>query len=220
MIPLQLSGAGPFGIAAEFVYPIRLVVAIVILALAIAVGKRVDGTFTDLSERIALGEAVEETPLGALFEDTERVDRIVGLAARLVIYAAGAAMAASMANLNRLTEFLEVLVRYTASIAGAVAILLVGAVLAGYVGRAIREHDGLPSGGVRDLLASVTKAGLYFLVAILALDAVGYSTAILAGVAQALALGVGVGLALAVGIAVGLGSQDYVAEHVEDWLAD
>ena len=36
--------------------------------------------------------------------------------------------------------------------------------------------------------------------------------------AQAVAIGLGLGIAAAIGIAVGLGSQDYVAAHIEEWV--
>ncbi len=198
----------------------RLVVAAILLAVAYVVADRVGDGAEWLAERMDLGDAVLETPLGVVFEDADEVGDVVEVVARYAVLLVGVVVAASMAGFNRVSEIAFAVVRYAPSVFGAVAVVLVGFVVAGYVGRSVKASDVVGGHAFTPVVATTVQTVIYFVVVTLALDALGYSTTILNTLAQAVALGLGLGLALAIGIGLGLGSQDYVAENVDDWLGE
>lgn len=212
------GGVGGFAELSAVAALILLVLLGLVALVTYVVGGKLGRAATSLSRRVALGDAVEETPIGTLFRSDRHVDEVLGLGVRWIVYLAGATVVASLLGLNRLTQLLFDLVRYSSSVVGAVAVLLVGFVVAGYVARATKDHPVLGGGSLTPLIATVAKLVVYFLVVALALDTLGYSTLILNTIAQGVAIGLGLGVALAVGIGFGLGSQDYFAEHVDDWL--
>lgn len=218
LLQLAQFGDPAGGLLEGFVYPIRLIVAVFLLLIAIFVGQKLGDSAEDFSERLALGEAVAETPLGSLFDDADQVDDVVNLSVRYLVYLVGFVVAAGMANLNRLTALLMELAGYVASAIGALVVVLVGFVIAGYVARAIEAHEVLGGREITPLFSTVAKAVIYFVVVALALQELGYSTAILNTVALGVAVGLGLGVAIAVGVGVGMGSQEYVSDHVGEWL--
>ncbi len=211
------SGGINLGIGELLTLLPRLIVAAFILVAAIAVGRWLGGKAATVARRMELGDAIVETPLGVLFDRPAAAEETVGQLLRYLIYVVGITMAASMAGFNQLADLLYRLSTYVPSVLGAVLIVLVGFVVAGYVGRSVCGSDVVGDRAFTPVLASGVKTVIYFVVVTLALDALGYSTAILNTLAEGVALGVGLGIALAIGIGVGIGSQDYVADHIDEW---
>lgn len=213
--PLQIGEVAGLGLA----FLAGLLVALVVLAIvAWVVATRLEAGVEALADRMDLGEAVLETPLGVAFESPGEVEAVFGRLARYFVYLAALVIAVGLSGVRALVSPIEEAARYVPSILGAVLIVVVGFVVAGYAGRSIAESDLLEGRALSAVLAQTVQVIIYFVVVTLALDALGYSTAILNTLAEAVAIGVGLGVALAIGIAVGLGSQDYVAEHVEEWV--
>lgn len=221
-VPLQVGGVDVVGSLVQWLLGVlgllpRLVVAAVLLALAYVVGGWLGERAQWLAERMDLGEAVLETPLGVVFEEAGEVGDVLEASVFYLALIVGVVVAASMAGFTRVYEISAELARYLPSVVGAIAVVLVGFVVAGYVGRSVEDSEVVGGYPFTPVLATTLQSVIYFVVVTLALDALGYSTAILDTLAWAVAIGVGFGVALAIGIAVGLGSQDYVAEHVEEW---
>lgn len=214
-LPLQFAEVAGIGLA----YLLGMLFLLVVLGVvAWVVATRLEAGVEALADRMDLGEAVLETPLGVAFESTGEVDVVFGRLARYFVYLAALVIAVGLSGIRALVSPVEEAARYVPSILGAVLIVVVGFVVAGYVGRSIVESELLEGRALATVLSKTVQAIIYFVVVTLALDALGYSTAILNTLAEAVALGVGLGVALAIGIAVGLGSQDYVAEHVDEWV--
>lgn len=216
-VPAQVDLGTQLGLDPLGVFLLRLIGAAVVLLAAFAVGRWLGGKGAALARRADLGAAVLETPLGALFERPAGVEATVNALVRLLVYVVGVTTAASLAGFGRLYELLVRLSTYFPSVIGAVLVVLVGFVAAGYVGRSIRASDVVGHREFGPALAAGVKAVVYFVTVTLALDALGFSTAILNTLATGVALGLGLGIALAVGIGVGMGSKDYVAECIDEW---
>lgn len=214
-VPLQFGEVAGLGLA----FLVGLLVALIVLAIvAWVVATRLEAGVEAIADRMDLGEAVLETPLGVAFESPREVEVVFGRLARYFVYLAALVIAVGLSGIRALVSPVEEAARYVPSILGAVLIVVVGFVVAGYAGRSIAESELLEGRALSAVLAQTVQVIIYFVVVTLALDALGYSTAILNTLAEAVAIGVGLGVALAIGIAVGLGSQDYVAEHVDEWV--
>ena len=90
--------------------------------------------------------------------------------------------------------------------------------IVGYTGRNIKQSEVIGASGFAPLVAELAKGIIYFVSVTLGLEALGFSTAVLNTLAQAIAIGVGLGIAIAIGVAFGLGSREYVAERIDQWV--
>lgn len=214
-IPLQFGDVA--GLGAAYLAGL-LVLLLVVLVATFVVAGRLERGVQRLADRMDLGAAVLETPLGVVFESAEEVHVVFGRLARYFVYLAGLVVAVGLSGVRALIDPIEAAARYVPSILGAILIVVLGFVVAGYVARSVRSSEVLGGRALSSVLATTAQVVIYFVVVTLALDALGYSTAILTTLARGLSIGVGLGVALGLGIAVGLGSQDYVAEHVEEWV--
>lgn len=196
----------------------RLFVAAVLVVVAYVVGRMAATKVVALADRMALGEAVMETPLSVLFMSGDEIGDVLGTTTRFLFLLFGVVIGASMAGFNRIFDIGRFVLRYAPSVVGAIAIILVGFVVAGYVARSVKVSDAVGGTAFTPIIATTIQTIIYFVSVTLALDALGYSTAILNTLAQAVAIGVGLGVALAIGIGVGMGSQDYVEANLEAWL--
>ncbi|PSP95781.1 hypothetical protein BRC91_01325 [Halobacteriales archaeon QS_4_62_28] len=200
----------------EWPATILLAVALPIIAL-LAVGPWVGSKFAMVADRVDFDEAIMETPFGGFFAGEDEVDgTIVTLITYLIVLIA-LVISLTLVNANQMANWVASGAGYFPSLIGGVLILLVGFTVAGYVSRSVKDNEVLGGNSVTPLAALTGRGVVYFVSVTLALDAFGYSTAILNTMAQAVAVGLGLGVALAIGISVGLGSQDYVAEHIEEW---
>jgi hypothetical protein len=195
-----------------------LAVGFILAILIVFAGRAISGNASDFTRRIGLSEAVLETPLGTPFRGTRSVEDFVELIIKSLFYVLALVVIVSSAGFQRLGQYGDALVRYGPSVIGGVLVVLVGFVIAGYVGKSIKTSPVI-GGSDFAILGGETAKGIIYLISItLGLDAFGYSTAILNTLANAVVIGVGLGIAAAIGIGVGLGSQDYVADNIESWV--
>jgi hypothetical protein len=196
--------------------------ALVGLALYIgffyALGQFFGNRAAGLARRVELGDAVMESPLSIVYDRASEVEGTVGAIVRYTVYTLALITPAAFAAQTFAYDSVWPLTTYFVSVLGGVVVVLVGFVVAGYVGQTVKESDVIGSTGFTGLFAEVAKGIVYFVSVTLGLDALGFSTAILNTLAQAVAIGVGLGVAIAIGVAFGLGSQDYVAARIEGWV--
>jgi hypothetical protein len=197
----------------------RLVVGLALFGVLYVVGGNIGGRAAGLTRRIDLDAAVMESPLGALFRSEVAVGSLVQSLVKYLFLLTGVLVVVSILNLARLTRYGDAVLTYFPSVIGGILIVLIGFVVAGYAGRNVKESAVVGASGFAPLVAELAKGIIYFVSITLGLEAFGFSTAILNTLAQAVAIGVGLGVAIAVGIAFGLGSQDYVAERIDQWVA-
>jgi hypothetical protein len=213
------GGGGGFAFIGDLILLVpRLVVGVVILLVLYAIGANIGGRAQGFSRRIGLDAAVMESPLGALFQGEIAVSNLFESLVKYLFLLTGVVFLVGIINLERLAGYGDAVLTYFPSVIGGVLVVLSGFVIAGYTGRNIKESDVIGSSGFAPLMAELAKGIIYFISVTLGLEALGFSTAILNTLAQAVAVGVGLGIAIAIGVAFGLGSQDYVAEQIDQWV--
>jgi hypothetical protein len=216
------GGGGPGGglnfIADLITLVPRFVVGLLLLIVLYAVGANIGGRAKELTRRINLDAAVMESPLGALFQGEVAVGNLIQSLVKYLFLLTGILVVVSILDLARLTRYGDAVLTYFPSVIGGILIVLTGFVIAGYTGRNIKQSEVVGASGFAPLVAELAKGIIYFISVTLGLEAFGFSTAILNTLAQAVAIGVGLGIAIAIGVAFGLGSQDYVAEQISQWV--
>jgi len=217
--PVGGGRSGPLDFIGELItlFP-RFLVGVFLLLVLYVVGNNFGGRAKTFTRRIELDAAVMESPLGALFQRESAVGTLIESLVTYLFLLAGVVVLISILNLRRLARYGDAVLTYFPPVIGAVLVVLTGFVIAGYMGRNIKESDVIGASGFAPLIAELAKGIIYFVSVTLGLEALGFSTTILNTLAQAVAIGVGLGIAIAIGVAFGLGSQDYVAQRIEQWV--
>lgn len=196
-----------------------LLAAVVLVAVGVFAGRKIQPTVTQIGRRIELDDRVHETPVGQLFpEDSESVSRTAGVLAKYYVVLLAVFAAATHLGLQFVTNWSEYVITYVPSLLAGVLVIVVGFFAADYVADAVRRSEPVRESGFSALVAGSTKVLVCFVGVVIGLDMMGLDVTILYTFAQAFAFAAGLAIALAIGIAFGWGGKDYVADNVDDWF--
>lgn len=198
----------------------RLIGALVILLIGWFIGKTVARVVSAIADRTEIDRRTLQTPIGAMLGGTEQaVSNAFGKVAAYYIYFLAILAAADALQIPLLSAFIADAASYLPAFIAGLLIIVVGFIVADFVGDAIERSASATGSGVGSMLASGVQIFLYFIVIVVGLDTMQVDVEILYIFAAALAGGLGLALAIGVGIAVGLGGRHYVAENIEDWAS-
>jgi small-conductance mechanosensitive channel len=197
----------------------RLLGAVVILAIGWIVGRLVAGIVRRVADRTELDRLVMETPLGGALGGSERaVSQSLGRIGAFFVYALAVLAAADALAVELLSEWIAAAVSYLPAFVAGALIIVIGFVLADFIGDVVAHTESVTETGYTDIFADGLRVFLYFVAVVIGLGTMGVDVQILNTFAQAAAWGLAAGIALAVGISFGLGGRDYVAANIGDWL--
>jgi small-conductance mechanosensitive channel len=197
-----------------------LVAALLILVIGWAIGRVAYRVVVRVADRVQLDRAVVTTPIGRMLGGSERaVARTFGRIAAWFVYALAILAASDVLAVELLSEWVSDAVSYLPAFVAGTLIILVGFVLADFLGDAIARTQTVTGTAYTGWFADGVRFFLYFVAIVIGLDTIGVDVEILYTFTEALSLGVAVGVALAIGIAFGWGGKDYVGENIGDWLS-
>jgi hypothetical protein len=198
----------------------RVAGAIIILLIGWLVGRVLGGVVSRLVDRINIDRQVLKTPLGGALGGTEKaVSRSMGRVGAYFVYALAILAAADTLAIDLLSVWIADAVSYLPAFVAGALIIVLGFVLADFLGDVIANTESMTETGYTDLFANGVRMFLYFVVTVIGLGTMGVDVQILNTFATAIAIGLGVGIALALGLGIGLGSRDYVAENISGWVS-
>lgn len=204
------------GIAIEFLP--RLIGALLILLIGWIIGRILGGVVARLVDKVELDRMVLDTPLGAILGGTERaVSHAFGTLTRWFVYALAILAAADVLAIAVLSEWINTAVSYLPAFIAGLLIIILGFVVADFIGDAIKRTQAATHTRYTDVFATGVQFFLYFIVIVIGLDTMGIEVDILFVFARALSWGIAVALALGAGIAFGLGGKEYVEENIGRW---
>lgn len=193
--------------------------ALVILVVGFVVGRIVGSLVEDLISGFGFEGYLRGTPLEGIARPTGGLSGIIGALAEYYIYFLTLLTAAGILQIPALSRLLNDFAGFVPALIGGVLVLVVGVLLAEFVEDIIASTD---RSRLTDLVGLGVKLFVYYLAVTIALDTVGFDTAVLTNLftvfVTAFFGALAVALALAVGIGVGWGSKDYVAENIDDWM--
>lgn len=206
-------------IAAVINFLPELLGALIILLLGWAIGRVVGGVIQRLVDRSQLDRLVMETPLGGALGGTEAaISWSLGRVGAYFVYALAILAAADALAIDLLSEWVAAAVSYLPAFIAGALIIVAGFVLADFLADVVSNTEMVTNTRYTDAFADGLRIFLYFVVVVMGLGTMGVDTAILNTFAQATAWGLAAGVALAIGIGFGLGSRDYVAANINEWL--
>lgn len=196
----------------------RLIGAIIILLIGWIVGRIVGGAVERLADAASLDEMVLDTPLGRILGGTEEsVASAFGTLAAWFVYALAILAATDVLAIRLLSEWVSVAVSYLPAFVAGLLVIVLGFVLADFVGDAIERTRAATRTAYTRYFADGVRVFLYFVVIVIGLDTMGVDVDILYVFANAFAWGLALAIALAIGIAFGWGGKDYVSENLDRW---
>ncbi|WP_226022235.1 mechanosensitive ion channel family protein [Halomicrobium salinisoli] len=196
----------------------RLIGALLILLVGWIIGRVVAGLVERIVDSVQLDEMVLDTPLGQMLGGTQRaVSRAFGTLAKWFVYALAILAAADVLAIQILSEWINRAVSYLPAFIAGLLIIVLGFVLADFVGDAITRTRAATKSSYTQLFATGTRLFLYFVVVVIGLDTMGVDVGILYVFARALAWGLAAAIAIGVGVALGWGGKDFVAENIDRW---
>lgn len=199
----------------------RLIGALLVLLIGWILGRVAGSLVQRLVDAVQLDELVLDTPLGGILGGTERaVSNSFGTLARWFVYALAFMAAANVLAIDLLSQWIDRAVSYLPAFVAGLLIIVIGFVVADFVGNAILRTQAATETGYTSWFASGTRLFLYFIVIVMGLDTMGVDVGILFVFARALAWGFAAAIAIGVGVALGWGGKDFVAENVGRWASE
>lgn len=197
----------------------RLIGALLILLIGWIVGRVVAGVVMRLTDSIELDRMVLETPLGRMLGGTESaVSHAFGTLAKWFVYAIAILAASNVLAIPALSEWIATAVTYLPLLIAGIGVIVVGFVVADFIGDVIERTQAATDSGFTKVFASGVRIFLYFTAIVIGLDTMGIDVGILYVFARALAWGLAAAVAIGVGVSFGLGGRDYVSENIGDWM--
>jgi small-conductance mechanosensitive channel len=197
-----------------------LVGALLILLVGWVIGRALAGLTREIVDTTRLDDMVLDTPLGRILGGTEAsVSRAFGRVVAWFVYALAVLAAADVLEVELLSEWLDTAVSYLPAFIGGLLVIVVGFVVADFVGDAIANTEAATRTVYTHWFADGVRIFLYFTVIVIGLDTMGIDVSILFVFANALAWGLAAAIAIAVGIAFGWGGKDYVADNLDRWTS-
>ena len=219
---LQLNAVPDFlqeTVASIIAFLPRLVGALLILIIGWIIGRVVSGIVKRVADAAELDRLVLDTPLGRILGGTQSaVSGAFGKLAAWFIYALAILAAADALAVPLLSRWIARAVSYLPAFIAGLLVIVVGFVVADFVGDVIRNTKAATQTSYTDAFANATRVFLYFTAVVVGLDTMGIDVGILYVFARALAWGLAAAVAIGVGVAVGWGGKDFVRDNIDGWM--
>jgi hypothetical protein len=192
--------------------------AAIILAIGFVIGSILEDIIADIIGGAGLGSALEGTPLEALVDD-RGLGGLIGKVVALYVYLLAVLAAADTLQIPIISQFLSRITAYLPQLIGGLVVLLVGIWVGDKIGEVIASTD---SRKITDYAGVFVKVFVYYLAVTIALQTAGFSVTILRTfftiVVSAFAGALAIAFIIAVGVGGALGSKDYIADNIADWV--
>lgn len=182
----------------------NIIVAIILVAAGLWIGKWVKHAVTSLLERVGFNGIFHKIGLGSLHksDQTLTISQIIGYAAQIVVVLLFTIEALQLVNLESLVSILSVVLAYIPMVLTAVLVLGIGFYAGDLVKRVVMSMVKQETEG--KLLGNIAKYTIITLAFFMALDQLGVAKTIV-NAAFILILG---GFTIAFGLAFGLGGRE------------
>lgn len=198
-----------------------IISATIILIVGWIVGAFFGGIVKRLASKIGLDKKLRSTPIGNAFGDSRNpVAVFLGTLTKWFIFALALLAAADLLAIPLLSQWIANALSYIPVFIGGLLIILLGFILADFVGDAINRTKTATKYRYTSIFADAVRFFLYFAVIVMGLQTMGIDTQILYIFARALAWGLALGIGAAIALALGWGGKDYVKNNIDNWTSN
>lgn len=194
-----------------------IIAAVIVLLVGWFVGRFAGKIVRALIDKLGIGGALDKTPVGgALRSAGMTTASFFGALVKWFIYLAFIMAALNVLGIELLIDFMNRLVLYIPHLVAGLLLLVLGLILVDFVMDWVSAQLKSREVEQGELVSTIVRALLTFMVLVLALDQMLIDTSIIYTFLQPIAWGLAIGLGIAIGIAFGWGSKDVVAEYVKE----
>ena len=194
-----------------------LIGAIVILVVGWILASFVARVVTGLLEKIGFERAAERTGVTGFIARTgvkdTRASWVIGELVKWFIRLIFLEAAASAVHLQALTDIINRIVLFIPNLIVALLVLMIGALIARFVGDLVRGSASEMGFGNPNLVASISRVAIMAFAVIVAVNQIGVAATIV----NTLFMAIVFAIALAAGLAFGLGGRDTASQMWQQW---
>jgi hypothetical protein len=197
----------------------KLAGALIVLVIGYIAGRLIGRGLSKLLDKIGLDDLLRKTAIGKALDKTKMT--IVGFFDALIrwfVYLVAILAAVNILEIEILSSFVRQIVEYIPGLAAGILVILVGFIIADFVGDALRSVGRAGALEYSGVFADALKFLLYFVVIVIGLSLMRIDVTILHVFATALAWGIAAGIGVGLGIAFGWGFKDAVSKRADGWL--
>jgi hypothetical protein len=192
-----------------------MVSAVIVLILGGIVGVEFGKLVTNVVRKTGVDKVLENTGVKEFFKKGGvkfSFAHLMGWLTKWFVILFALMTAVDLLGLSQVSDFLVNVLNYVPNLIGAVAILIVGLIIAQMLYEAIGGGTKALGVGVHSLIAAIVKWSVVIITVMVVLEQIGVKTAVLQIVAGGLSLMV----AIAGGLAFGLGGQQHAKELLDE----
>lgn len=194
--------------------------AAIILVIGFIIGRKLGEIVAGIVSGFRPDTYVQGTPLESVTTSAGGIGTATGKLVEYAVYFFTVLTAADILGITALSQLLNDFAAFVPALIGGLLVLVIGVFVADALEDIVASVD---ASRLTTLAGLGVKLFVYYITITIALDTIGFSTAVLTtfftAVVAAFFGALGVALALAIAIGVGWGSKDYVAENIDDWMA-
>ncbi|CAI48208.1 uncharacterized protein NP_0234A [Natronomonas pharaonis DSM 2160] len=193
----------------------RLILGILILAVAFGVAGTIAGTVRSGLSQTGLFDAVSQTPIAGN-ASANNIAAGTGILISGYVKLIGAAIAVAALEIGGISGLAVSVGWYVTFALGAAAVVAIGSVLATVVGGRAAAWEPVRGTAAAPILGGLTQAFLYLVAGVIALDLLDLRTGIVFAVVEPLARGLGLALAVGLGAAIVIAYSDDIAAYLDN----
>ena len=194
----------------------QLVGAILVLVIGWIIAGFVAGLIQRVLERIGFERAAQSTGIAGFVKRSGSdwtVSKVVAEIVKWFIRLIAIQAAASILGMQQISEIINDILRWLPNLVVALAIIVIGALLARFVAGVVRGATSEMGFANPDLMASIAQYAIIVFAVIAAVDQLGIAETVV----NTLFTGLVIAVAAAFAIAFGLGGQQTAARITEGW---
>lgn len=197
-----------------------ILLALVILLIGLYVANRVTSVVKGAVGKIDASDQFEGTPFEDIIDEDKTFVSVAAFIVKFYVLVFAILIAAEVVGLTVIVEWAEVLVLYVPELIGGLVIILLGVIIADAAAGYTRSANVTEQSEYGDWIVASVRALIYFVVAVIGLEMIGFELRIIYlivdAIASAIGLGIAAAIALAVGVAAGFFAKDYVEREYGD----
>ena len=194
----------------------QLVGAILVLVIGWIIAGFVAGLIERILERVGFERAAQSTGISGFVKRSGSewtVSKVVAEIVKWFIRLIALQAAASILGMDQISEIINSILLWLPNLVVALAIIVIGALLARFVAGIVRGATSEMGFGNPDLIATLAQYAILVFAVIAAVDQLGIAETVV----NTLFTGLVVAVALAFGLAFGLGGQQTAAQITSGW---
>ncbi|MDH5769691.1 MAG: hypothetical protein OEZ25_00155 [Candidatus Bathyarchaeota archaeon] len=190
---------------------------IIVLAIGWIAGRLIGKGVSKVLDKVGVDDALKKTIIGRVLERAGvTCVRFFDLIVRWFVYLIAILAAVDILKIEVLSTLMSRIVQYLPSLIAGVFILMLGVIVADFIGDSAEAFFEEAKVAYSDILTNGLKFFMYFIVIVMGLSVMKVDVTILYTFANSLAWGAAIGIGVGLGIALGWGLKDTVAKKAKE----